>query len=435
MDSNPLHPLIIPLHGSSTHYPWGSPGSTSHAARLQTLNTSAPIHPTKPYSQFIISTHPSHTPARLASTPPISLREHVDSQVIEVDPAMVDFYTRLHAHGIPYIIKLASVASPQPLRVNPTDIDVKHLASQTPNHKCDQIAKAVMIVAIADVDMLFGFQSASHIVAELSRVPECADAVGRPDIDRFVHLVKTTTVKPSDIRAIFEKLMLRKRDFVKKCLEATVDRFLKMPEQVITESDRLLIALHKRFPDDPACFTVYFLNRVMLDAGNAVFVHPQEPHTVLAGDFLEASTFSESFVRAGLTNEDVDVENFLDCLSYDDSPVDISEGERFSDYGVSYVPPVAQFQLLQFKLPKGFSQQMVQTIAPSVILVLDGEGFIKVDKRDLLLPLRAGSVYYLNPQTQFLVTARENPDSLLHFIQIGVNESAAPSTSSSCVVM
>lgn len=73
--------------------------------------------------------------------------------------------------------------------------------------------------------------------------------------------------------------------------------------------------------------------------------------------------------------------------------------------------------------------------APSVILVLEGEGHIKVDTHAPLLPLHAGSVYYLNPQTQFVVTAIGREDSLLHFIQIGVNESAAPSMASSCVIV
>lgn len=73
--------------------------------------------------------------------------------------------------------------------------------------------------------------------------------------------------------------------------------------------------------------------------------------------------------------------------------------------------------------------------APSVILVIDGEGLIKVDGDNQLFPLRAGSVYCLTPQTTFSVTARKGIDSTLHFCQVGVNESAAPAGSSSCAVM
>lgn len=40
-------------------------------------------------------------------------------------------------------------------------------------------------------------------------------------------------------------------------------------------------------------------------------------------------------------------------------PIQISNGERFSEFGVSYVPPIPQFQLLEFKLRRDVTQQMV----------------------------------------------------------------------------
>lgn len=324
MESNPLHPLVIPLFGSSTHFEWGAPGSQSVAARLQTLNRFGAIDPEKSYSEFVISTHPQHDGAVLACTPSVSLRDHIQNQIIEVDSAMVEFYSRLHANGIPYILKVVSVSVPQSLHVHPSDTAVKALATQDPESNEYIVSKAVMIVALAQVDMLFGFLAASDIVSELSRVPEFADAIGRPETDHFVHVVKTSVVKPSDIRAIFTNLLSRKRDFMRKCLEATTERLIKMPDDAVTENDRQLIALHKLFPDDPVCFAVYFLNRVQLEPGNAVFIHPQEPYSVLSGEYIEASTYSESSVCAGLTGEPLQISEFLESLSYDDSPVEVS---------------------------------------------------------------------------------------------------------------
>ena len=40
----------------------------------------------------------------------------------------------------------------------------------------------------------------------------------------------------------------------------------------------------------------------------------------------------------------------------------VSDGERFSDVGISYVPPIPEFQLMDFNLPSGASQQMVETM-------------------------------------------------------------------------
>lgn len=324
MESNPLHPLVVPLFGACTHHEWGAKGIESEAARLYVRNRFSAIDRDKPYSEFVISTHPAHPGALVATTPSVSLRDHIHSLVIEVEPTLVDFYSRLHSHGIPYILKVVSVSMPQSVHVHPDDASVKRRTADEESTQVDRIGKAVMIVALGNVDLLFGFQSASDIVGELSRVPEFADAVGRPQTDHFVHVVKTAAVTPSDIRAVVTSLLDRKREFVQKCLRATVERFSKMPNETLTDSDRQLILLQKLYPDDAMCFAVYLLNRVKLEPGNAIFIHPQEPSTVLSGDFIEASTCSEFSFSAGFTRGDVQVKAFLDSLSYDDSPVEVS---------------------------------------------------------------------------------------------------------------
>lgn len=407
MESNPLHPLVIPLYGSTTHFPWGTPGQQSLAAHVGSLNRFGAIDPEKPYSEFVITTHSQHSEAVLASTPSVSLREHIHNQVIEVDSSVVDFYSKLHAKGIPYSLKIACVSTPQSLHAHPSDATVKAFASQEPSSGMDTTSKSVMLVALSKVDMLFGFQAASDIVNELSRVPEFAAAVGRTETDQFVHIVKSAKVKHSHIRVIFTNLFSRTREFMQKCLCATIERMERMPEDALTEKDMQLVELHKLYPDDPACFSVYFLNHIHLEPGNAVFVHPQEPYSILKGQYIEASSCSESSVDGGLTNEEVRIPQFLESLSYDDSAVEVSvaktmsfintmnqlnarvssfvssedltfcpfvanlqvsDGERFSDSGVSFVPPVPDFQLLEFKLPHNTAQQMAETMYVFLLL-------------------------------------------------------------------
>lgn len=73
--------------------------------------------------------------------------------------------------------------------------------------------------------------------------------------------------------------------------------------------------------------------------------------------------------------------------------------------------------------------------SPTIIVVLEGEGFVSMKDDEVLLPLYVGAVYYLTPQTQFLVTSRSGMDSKLHFLQIGVNEAAIATDSASCSMM
>lgn len=324
MDASPFYPKLIPLTAAVTHQPWGVPGKTSLVAHLKSLNNFSPIHPDQPYSEFVVGSRAPNTETTLAISPSVTLSDHIRNQVIEVDPAMLDFYSKLHHDGIPYLLKIVSVVYPQPLRVHPDTPSAEMLAQHFPNLYKDTVAKPIMAVAISEVDVLLGFQSAVEIVSELSRVPEFADAVGRPETDHFVHIVKTGTVAPDDTKKIISSLLSRTQDFIRKCLANATARLSKMPEEYVTDSDRELIALHARFPDDPMCFAVYFLNRVLLEPANAIFIHPQEPYTFLSGDFIEATTDSETVINAGLCTEEKQTDHFLRVLSFDDSAIEVS---------------------------------------------------------------------------------------------------------------
>ena len=45
----------------------------------------------------------------------------------------------------------------------------------------------------------------------------------------------------------------------------------------------LLLRLHSQFPGDVGCFVIYFLNRIMLQPGDAIFLDAGLPHAYLSG--------------------------------------------------------------------------------------------------------------------------------------------------------
>lgn len=81
----------------------------------------------------------------------------------------------------------------------------------------------------------------------------------------------------------------------------------------------------------------------------------------------------------------------------------------------------------------------MQTIfsAPSVVLVIDGEGTITVEGNEVLLPLYVGRAFYLSPQTTYSVTGRSGGgEHALHVVVIGVNENSMPEDASpQCAIM
>lgn len=319
-DLNPLYPELIPLYASKTHHSWGKLAPSSWPGRLHCLNRNTYLDTKRPYSELIISSNDPHH-ARLAHLPTATLLQHIQEQIIEVDPSIVDFYAKLHETGVPYVLKAVSVAHAQPLRVHPDYSTAEKLAREMRFERPS--VHPVMLIAHTFVNALFGFQSAADIVTELSRVPEFADAVGRPKTDEFVHIVKTSRAKPEHIRHLTSHLLSRDTTTITDCLAKVKKRLLQMPKDAVTETDKHLIALQEMFPDDPMCFAVYLLNHVKLEPGNAVFIHTQEPYTVLNGDLLEITSSSDAVIIGGLAHEGVKKTEFANALSFDDSPVEV----------------------------------------------------------------------------------------------------------------
>lgn len=328
MDSNLLNPTIIPIRCASTHYSWGTPGHTSFPARLHSLNLRTSISSSKPFSEFVLSSHPPHD-ALLATNPPSTLRDHIQAQVIEVDPANEQTYSKLHEHGIPYILKVVSATKPNGLRVHPDVAGAAHPVVSENEKFLRPFAKPVILVALTTVDLMIGFHTAPKIVSQLSRVPEFADAVGRSHIDRFVHVVKTAEALAEDVRHILLQLLSQDAGYIGQCLERALRRFEKMPSDVVSDDDRLLITLANAFPQDPMCFSAYFLQRFEMQPGDYVFIQPTETYCVLHGDYIDTSTKSDAVFYAGLTaSDEVRTWDFLQTVSCDDSTVEVSDGFR-----------------------------------------------------------------------------------------------------------
>lgn len=61
----------------------------------------------------------------------------------------------------------------------------------------------------------------------------------------------------------------------------------------------LLLRLHSQYPGDIGCFTIYFLNLVRLEPGEAMFLGANEPHAYLHGGERWGSVLAQHPVRAG----------------------------------------------------------------------------------------------------------------------------------------
>ena len=82
------------------------------------------------------------------------------------------------------------------------------------------------------------------------------------------------------------------------------------------QSDRveakLVSELADQYPGDPSVVVTLLLNRVMLSAGEAVFLGPGNLHAYLRGFGVEVMGNSDNVVRGGMTVKHIDVEELLE---------------------------------------------------------------------------------------------------------------------------
>lgn len=448
---NPLHPAVVPIVPEVKNYTWGALAPSSAVAALYSRSFGAAVDAALPYAELWIGTHES-TPCSVLvpDEEDATLRSFIQNQIIMVDPDKVVHYSNLHAAGLPFLLKILSVAKPLSIQAHPNLKLAAELHENAPDIYPDSNHKPELTVAISPFQALCGFRRMTEIVNDIARVPEFAEACDRVVCDDFVRAVKTGAANRDALRHIFASLMSADPAAVAAILVRLVKRLGALDPEFVSPRDELLLHLNSHFPGDVGCFAAYFLRHVYLEPGQSVFIDSNEPHAYLSGDCVEIMATSDNVVRAGLTGKAKDVDTLVSMLSYKDEPIEVSEGVPVDEYATMYAPPVEEFMLVRYGIPVNITYELQQTIAPSVIVVLSGCGYIQVKSEDAdgnaMLPLSAGTVYYLKAATTHVVIStapvgidqfvdgKEHPPPPICFFRAGVNEAAIPSRSN-CSIM
>jgi mannose-6-phosphate isomerase len=464
---NPLHPAVVPVVPAVKNYAWGILGSSSAVARLNSAATGAPIDALAPYAELWIGTHIS-TPCPVRTPepgPPQSLLDFIQNQVILVDPDKVATYTSLHASGLPFLLKVLSVSKPLSIQAHPDLALAAKLHADAPGLYKDANHKPELTVALTPFEALCGFRPIVDIADDLARVPEFADAAQRFVADAFIRAVASPNPSPAEgppgyavsspaapvsitaLSDLFASIMTRPAEDMCETIDRLVSRLAKTETSEITDRDRLLLHLHSEFPGDVGCFGAYLFSHIRLQPGESMFINANEPHAYLKGQCIEIMATSDNVVRAGLTAKHRDVGVLIEMLTYSDKALEISSGAKLSEYAVTYTPPVRDFMLVKYEIPVGVEYELETTLAPTVILVLGGEGLItvasfddngketeepKADSSSHMLPLTAGVVYYLQASRRHVVTSMGafgfdstgSTSPPLFFFRAGTNEAA-----------
>jgi mannose-6-phosphate isomerase len=149
-----------------------------------------------------------------------------------------------------------------------------------------------MALALTPFTALCGFRPLAAISRFLASTPELAQFTTiTPDVLSAFASPDSPGAKAA-LRTAFEDVAGAPEHVFKPALARLVARYaagdVADDEGEIKD---LVLSLHDQFPDDIGIFCAFFLNRVFLEPGEAIFLGAGEPHAYVSGGSLSPRFF------------------------------------------------------------------------------------------------------------------------------------------------
>ncbi|XP_062859335.1 mannose-6-phosphate isomerase [Trichomycterus rosablanca] len=388
---------VFPLTCAVQNYAWGKVGLHSEVAKLVLGgDPQAVIQDDRPYAELWMGAHPKGD----ALIKDNRISQRTLGQWIADYPACLGSKVKDTFQGqLPFLFKVLSVNTALSIQAHPNRELAARLHAQFPEHYPDNNHKPEMAIALTEFEGLCGFRPVKEITSYLKNVPEFHALVGNEAADELQSGVDNPERTSHALKKCFSRMMnCEKKVFVDQ-LNMLVKRVSEegaAGKDTSGSNGELLLRLHSQYPGDIGCFSIYFLNRIMLQPGAAMFLGANEPHAYLSGDCIECMACSDNTVRAGLTPKYIDVNTLCEMLNYSPAPVSAKIFPAVQDQSdpcvYLYDPPVPDFTVMRIQVPPSVKQYTVSPLdCAAILLVIQGEASVVSD-----IMLRRGSVLFIS---------------------------------------
>jgi len=294
---------VFTLRCKVQNYAWGKKGLESTVAQLQSFTEDITRKLDLPFAELWMGTHssgPSWIQTRSGSRQLFS--EHLMQNTNSLGPRFLDrFNIEL---GLPFLFKVLSVETALSIQAHPDKKLAEKLHTRFPDVYKDDNHKPELACALTHFEALCEFRPVIEIAGFLSSVSEFRSVIGEEAASRFENFVASPDVEDIKLRKaalkkLYARLMSCAADDVKACLLRMVNRLNGLGDEQ-SEFDKLLLRVYGQYPGDIGVFSLFFLNYVTLQPGEALYLGPNLPHAYLSGDCVEIMATSDNVVRAGL---------------------------------------------------------------------------------------------------------------------------------------
>ncbi|XP_029909076.1 mannose-6-phosphate isomerase isoform X1 [Myripristis murdjan] len=393
---------VFPLTCAVQNYAWGKVGLDSEVAKLVVGGDPlAVIEEDKPYAELWMGAHPKGD----AQIKDNRIAQTTLGQWIAHFPGCLGSKVKDTFQGqLPFLFKVLSVNTALSIQAHPNRELATRLHAQFPEHYPDNNHKPEMAIALTRFQGLCGFRPVDEILGFLKFVPEFHALVGNEAAEELRCSMGDAARTSQALKKCFTRMMnCEKKVFVDQLnmLVKRVSEEAAAGKDTSSSNGDLLLRLHSQYPGDIGCFSIYFLNQMVLEPGQAMFLGANEPHAYLCGDCIECMACSDNTVRAGLTPKYIDVNTLCEMLNYSPAPASSKIFPSVQDSSdpcvILYDPPVPDFTVMRIQVPASVKQY---TLAPvdcaGILLVIEGDATATSAAAPSDITLRRGTVLFIS---------------------------------------
>ena len=430
---------LIRLQCGVNSYAWGKKGEASAAAKFAAA-TAPPdftIQEDQPYAELWMGTHPSN-PSKDVTTGRTLLDLVQDNQAL-LSPSVAARYGK----KLPFLFKVLSINKALSIQAHPNKKLAEKLHARDPQNYPDDNHKPEMTIAITPFEGLCGFRPLDEIAHFLEHIPALRQLVGETVAKEFIDTVKRHPGDAADSEHASAELKKVLQKTFAAVMSASTDALNAATEKLVSDASsqgasfagngvpstpgstlsELVTRLHGEFGADYGLFVLFFLNYVVLQPGEALFLRADDIHAYLSGDVVECMAASDNVVRAGLTPKFKDVDTLVDMLTYSYAPIE-EQKMRPADYpyvtlnraGYSsgsevtlYDPPIDEFSVVRTVLRgHGAKATFERLDGPSIIICTSGRGKISVGPT--VQEVKEGYVFFVGATAEVVLESEGGED-------------------------
>ena len=377
---------ILKLKGKIQHYAWG--GSEFIPQLLGIANSKQ-----EPYAEYWLGAHAS-APAEVTNGSSKQLNSLLEARK---EKALGSF-VQAQFGRLPFLLKVLDVKDMLSIQVHPgkkaaEEAFARENASGVPvtsskrNYRDDN-HKPELLVALSEFWLLHGFKSKNQLLKTFESTPELA----------FL----ARSFAGSDYEAMYKEVMEMPQEKVNRILQPLLDHIVPLyKDNKLKKSSpdfwaaRASLNYNTGQAIDRGIFSVYLLNLVHLQKGEAVFQDAGILHAYLEGQNVEIMANSDNVLRGGLTSKHIDVQELMKHVKFESvEPFIIHPEENLTGEEI-YLTPSKDFQLSCFNLGAG-EQTEFESETADIILLLEGNvtvaeaGELGKGKKETAIQLQRG---------------------------------------------